>query len=96
MRLLRGGSSLKCQGGLPAKLTHYPKTAWYKTIKSVRVDGDIVIAQVNPATQARGACRGISWFVYDRTRSHQLRAVRIEDLQNQVIIHRRSAADPCR
>lgn len=72
------------------------ETTWYKAIKSVRIDADTVVAQVSPTNHASNVCGGISGFVYDRTRSHQLRAVRIEDSKNQVIIHRRSVADPCR
>jgi hypothetical protein len=72
------------------------ETSWYGGIKSVRIDGDAVVAEVSPATLAPGVCAAVSSYVYDRTRSHGLRSIRIEDPARRVLIHRRSLADPCR
>ena len=72
------------------------ETTWYKSIKSVSIDGVNVVAQINTTVHASNVCSGISGFVYDRTKSHQLQGVVIEDLAKQVLVRRRSVADPCR
>jgi hypothetical protein len=70
------------------------ETSWYKAIKDARVEGDTAVAQVTG--QASGVCSGISGFVYDRTRKHGLKSVKVVGPDGKVLIDRKTVAQPCR
>lgn len=68
--------------------------SWYKAIKDARVEGDTAVAQVTG--QAPAVCSGLSGFVYDRTRKHGLKSVKIVGTDGKVLIGRKTVAQPCR
>ena len=72
------------------------QTSWFKSIKAIRIDGATAIAEVSTASTAGSVCGALSGYVYDRTRSHQLHSVRIEDAKKRVLIDRRTIAEKCR
>jgi hypothetical protein len=68
--------------------------SWYKAVKDVRVEGDIAVAQVTG--QGPAVCAGLSGFIYDRTRKHGLKSVKVVGSDGKVLIDRKTVAQPCK
>ena len=71
------------------------ETIWYKVIKSVKIEGATVVAQIDRPTASAGVCSGISGYVFDRTAKHGLTGLTIIDATGKTLVARKSVADRC-